>query len=149
VPRYAFISPILDTNTGPYRTAVRTLATGIRTKLTGIDENGAVTTDPEAAMKFVLAQSGVPLAPEIDAVIFVGWHPLVADNIRDRYFDLQFRGLYQIPFMPPPEITEAYLIQRLKQFAREQGADRYWLVRPGDSLTTANGTELLSKFVAF
>jgi hypothetical protein len=150
VARYAFISPIIATNTGTYRNQVRSLATGIRSHLVGIDENGQPTSDPELAVRFVLARAGVPLSPQIEGVIYVGWHPNVAENIRDRYFDLQFRGLNQIAFFPPPDpMTEQFMIDRMKQFARESGADRFWLVRPGDTLTTGNNTELLAKFVDF
>jgi hypothetical protein len=142
--RHAFIHPIMDVNTGPYRTSVRNLANGVRDHVTALDENGVPTTNPDLFTGFELA--GV--VPSVEAYIWVGWHPLVAANILDRYFDLQYPGLQQIAFSPAP-MTEDFIIARLKQFANEHGCAKFWLIRPGDSLTVSSPADLLSRFADF
>lgn len=142
----SFITPVMDVNTGQYRTSVRNIATGVRTKVTGLTGEGAPTSDLDLVERLIL--TGV--APDVDAHIWVGWHPLVAANILDRYFDMQVAGLHQIPFsLNPAPMTEAFMIERMKQKAREHGCERFWLVRPGDSLTTSSPADLLSRFVPF
>lgn len=143
--RVAFIVPVIATNTGQYRNQVRQLAQGIFSKLTMRDEAGNVTTNTELAALFEL--TGV--VPTAEAYIWVGWHANVAENVRDQYADLQLVALHQIAFFPPPETTDAYMVQRLKQFAFEHGCVRFWLLRPGDSTTTSSPADLLSRFLPF
>lgn len=150
--RYAVVCPILDVNTGQYRNAVRALATGVYTELqTGYDENGVVVPNLLAnnseniVKRFVL--TGV--VPEIEVDVWVGWHPLVAENIRDRYTDVQWVNLHQTAFNPPPAVTEEWMLTRMKQFAQEHGCAKVWLLRPGDSLVTASPADRLSRFLPF
>lgn len=143
--RVAFIVPVIATNNGQYRNQVRQLAQGMFTKLTMRDENGVVTTNTELAASFEL--TGID--PPVEAHIWVGWHSNVAENVRDQYADLQLAALHQIAFFPPPETTDAYMVQRLKQFAFEHGCQRFWLLRPGDSTVTSSPADLLAKFIPF
>lgn len=146
MPRYAFISPVLATNTGQYRNQVRNLALAIFNHLTPLNSAQEPTSNLEEAERFILKD----VLPQVDAYIWVGWHPSVAENVRDRYADLQFESLRQTAFFPPPDpITEAFMIQRLSQKAREHGCEKRWIVRPGDDLTVSSSTDLAARFAPF
>lgn len=120
--------------------ATRQLALAIFGNVTPVDEDGDGQDD-----YFILKD----VTPEVRVNVWVGWHPSVANNIRDRYADLQNSALRQIAFAPPPVITRDYMIQRLKQFAMEHGCEGQWTVRPGDNLNVSSPADLLSRFVEF
>jgi hypothetical protein len=138
---YAFIVPVIATNTGQYRQQVRSLALEVSSKITGVDLDGDGSAD-----RYLL----LDVVPEIRAAVWVGWHPNVAENVRDQYTDRQEGDLHQTAFNPPPDpVTEDWMIASLKQSAREHGCEKYWLLRPGDDTTTTGPADLLTRFVDF
>lgn len=124
------------------RNATRNTGLGIAAYALSRDNNG----------RFVLGRNGNALLDgdgnEIDLCAVIGFNNDVGKSTIDDLASLQISAIRQVAFNDNPVKTREQIVAYLRTLAGQDGANKVWVLTPGDSTATADDAALLAKFEA-
>lgn len=100
--------------------------------------------------RYVLARNNTaildPNGEEIDFCAVIGFNQDVNQATLNDLAGLQISSIRQVAFNPPK--TRDEIRAYIRTLSGQDGADKVWVLTPGDSTSTANEAALLAKFEA-
>lgn len=139
--KYCIIVTVLNTDK---KQDLKTLMEGVDSKLIGRD---AEPTDPDFFNRYVIGTQNVAAldlaGEEISASVMIGYNQNVLQSVAVELAK-QSPAYRQVSFNPPE--TREVIVSRLRQLAGQDGCEKLWVLKPGDSTLALTTIDLLANF---